>query len=145
MQGIAQGGCGERDGKGICQRVVDDEINGSGQTVFAGAAENVDLLPAEVIAVIYVRSHEPVPQQNGKVIGAGQEGAVLQKPVVRGGQRVVEDHAVGDGAVAAQLVERAQNIQIGGGPGISAAAGITGFGDPHGAAWAAAQSGATAR
>ena len=43
----------------------------------------------------------------------------------------MEDDPVGDGAIAAQFVERAQNIQIRGGPSISASAGVAGFRTPH--------------
>ena len=43
----------------------------------------------------------------------------------------MEDHAVGDGGKAAQLVEGSQHVQVGGSPGIAAAARIAGLGDPH--------------
>lgn len=104
MQHIAQCLSGHLHGGVFGKGVVDDQVYHSGRSVLAGAAVDVELLPAGLLTAVDGAPHKLVPEQNGKVVGAGQEAAVLQKAVVGRGQRVVKDDSVCDGSVAAQLV-----------------------------------------
>lgn len=122
MQRVAQSLTGKDRIGGIGQSVVDDEVDQSRFSVLTGTAVDMDILAAEIAAVVDSRPHESIPEQNGEVIGARKETLTLQKAIVGGGQGVVEDDAIRDGAEAARLIEGAQNIQVGGGPGITAAA-----------------------
>ena len=95
------------------KRVVDDQVCDSRLSILAGMAVYMRTLSPRVAAAIYGSSHQPVPEQNSKVIRARLKAAMLQEPVIGGGQRVVEDHTIGDCGEATQLIERAQHIQIG--------------------------------
>ena len=92
---------------------------------------NVGALADRLGSVIDGGAHNAVPQQNSKVVGARVKDGMAQVAVVAGRQRVVEDDAVCHGGEAAQLVQCAENILIGRGPGRTAAACVAGLGDPH--------------
>ena len=93
-------------------------------------------LADRLCGVVDSGAHQAVPKQHSEVIGARVKDFGLQIAVVTGGQGVVEDDASGHDREAAQLVQGAEDIQIGGSPGVAAAARIACFGDPHLAAGA---------
>lgn len=99
MQRIAQGFFGDRHGNGVCERIVDDQVYDPAGSISPGVTVNMRVCPIEMPTVIYGSPHQPVPEQNGKVIGTGQKGAVFQKTVVGGSQCVMEDDPVGDGTI----------------------------------------------
>ena len=76
-------------------------------------------------------AHQTVPEQHREVVGARVKDFGLQIAVVTGSQGVVEDDAFGHDREAAQLVQGTEDIQIGGSPGVAAAARVACFGDPH--------------
>lgn len=100
MQRIAQGFFGDRHGNGVCERIVDDQVYDPAGSISPGVTVNMSVCPIEMPTVIYGSPHQPVPEQNGKVIGTGQKGAVFQKTVVGGSQCVMEDDPVGDGTIS---------------------------------------------
>ena len=65
------------------------------------------------------------------IIRTGLKSAMLQIAIVRGCQGVVENHTCGNGGELTQFIQGTGHICIGGSPGVAAAAGIAGFGNPH--------------
>ena len=92
--------------------------------------------PQGLARIIDRGAHQPVPEQNGEIVGPGIKGTVMEEPIIRRGQGVVEDDAVGDGGEVPQLVQGAEHVHVGGSPGISATAGVARLGHPHLAAGA---------
>lgn len=72
MQRVAKGIFGQRCGNGVCERIVDHQIDNAAGPVSAGGTVDMDAVPIEMPAVIYGSAHPPVPQQDGRVVGAGQ-------------------------------------------------------------------------
>ena len=58
-------------------------------------------------------------------------GFKVQIAIIGSHKGVVEDHSVCNCAETAKFVSRADHVQKSGGPGISTAACVAGFGDPH--------------
>ena len=131
MEHIALGVCGQIHFKPIGQGIVDHQPDAACFAILAGMTVDMRVLSIHMRTVIDFRAHQSVPEQYSKIVGARIKGSVLQKAVVRRCEGIVEDRAVGDFGEAAQLIERTQNIQIGGCPGISTAACIAGFRHPH--------------
>lgn len=101
-EGVALGVTGQRYGGCIGFAVVDDQIHQTGLAV--SAAVGVDMRALGVLNAGFIdgRTHQTVPEQHCKVVGAGLKGAVLEQAVVGGSQGVVEDDTIGNGAERAQ-------------------------------------------
>ena len=93
-------------------------------------AVNVSAFANLDAAVVNGVAHQPCPQKHREIVGTRHIIVVVEESVVGRSEGVVEDDTVGDGAEFAELVERAENVEIGGSPCVSAAACITRFGDP---------------
>ena len=109
VQGVAHGVFGKGNCNGLSQRMIQNEIDNSRGSISAGVAIDTDIFPVKCFTVVNRCPHQAVPEQNRKVIGAREKGAMLQKPIVRGGQCIVEDDAIGNDRITAQLVQRAQD------------------------------------
>ena len=67
-------------------RVVDEQVHVTVLAILAGVAVNMGALADRLTGGIDSLTHQPVPQQSGKVVGPGLKSAVLQEAVVRGCQ-----------------------------------------------------------
>ena len=76
------------------------------------------------------RSHQSPPQQRAPIFRPRLQRVFIEQAVVARRQRVVHDDLNARLGQPSELIEIAERIQKGHGPGISAAGGIGGFGEP---------------
>src|SRR5581483_4613594 len=76
-------------------------------------------------------SHEVMPGQRCPVVGTRRIGVFVEKAVVAGGEGVVHVDLDASLREAAELVEIAEAVEKGGGPGIASTGCFAGFGDPE--------------
>ena len=105
MQHISLSFRWEHDFHVIIQGVVDDQIDKSFLSIPSGMAVDVRIFNIFAATIIYLVSHESIPEEHRKIVRARIKGFVLQKSVIGRCESIVEYHTVGIFREAAQFIE----------------------------------------